>query len=113
MDNSNYTIEHRKGQHLLAEERHEIEVRLRDGWTPYKIARQLGRPYNTIKNEIERGTVMFYNGKVGHYKAKAGEAACQHNRANSRKQYKRLLVSSFCKYVEQHFTLEFIIQVQQ
>ncbi len=39
MDNPNYTIEHRKGQHLLAEERHEIEVRLRDGWSPYKIAK--------------------------------------------------------------------------
>ncbi len=104
MDKPNYTIEHRKGQHLLAEERHEIEVRLRDGWTPYKIAKQLGRPYNTIKNEIERGTVMLYNGKVSRYKAQAGEAAYLDNRANSRKQYKRLSVSSFCKYVERHFT---------
>ncbi len=26
MDNLDYTIEHRKGQHLMAEERHEIEV---------------------------------------------------------------------------------------
>ena len=31
MDNTNYTTEHRKGQHLLSEERHEIEVRLKDG----------------------------------------------------------------------------------
>ncbi len=59
----------------MAEERHEIEVRLRDGWTPYKIAKLLGRAYNTIKNEIERGTVMLYNGKVSRYKAQAGEAA--------------------------------------
>lgn len=29
MDIQNYTTEHHKGQHLLAEERHEIEVRLR------------------------------------------------------------------------------------
>ena len=33
MDTQNYTTEHRKGQHLLAEERHEIEVRLKDGWS--------------------------------------------------------------------------------
>ena len=52
MDTQNYTTEHRKGQHLLAEERHEIEVRLKDGWKPYRIAKHLGRPYNTIKNEI-------------------------------------------------------------
>ena len=37
MDIQNYTTEHRKGQHLLAEERHEIEVRLKDGWSPYRI----------------------------------------------------------------------------
>ncbi len=33
MDNPNYTTEHRKGQHLLNEERYEIEVRLKDGWS--------------------------------------------------------------------------------
>ncbi len=37
----------------MTEERHEIEVRLQDGWTPYKIAKQLGHLYNTIKNEID------------------------------------------------------------
>ena len=73
MDIQNYTTEHRKGQHLLAEERHEIEVRLKDGWSPYRIAKHLGRAYNTIKNEIARGTVYLYNGKVARYKAKAGE----------------------------------------
>lgn len=103
MDNPNYSIEHRKGQHLLAEERHEIEVRLRDGWLPYKIAKALGRPYNTIKNEIKRGTVLLYNGKVSRYKAKAGEAAYKNNRVNSRRQYKRLAVSEFCRFVEQRF----------
>ena len=29
MDTTNYTTEHRKGQHLLSEERHEIEVFLK------------------------------------------------------------------------------------
>ena len=69
MDNPNYTTEHRKGQHLLNEERYEIEVRLKDGWSIYKIAKHLGRAYNTIKDEVERGTVTLYNGKVKRYKA--------------------------------------------
>ena len=99
MDTQDYTTEHRKGQHLLAEERHEIEVRLKDGWTPYRIAKHLGRPFNTIKNEIARGTVYLYNGKVARYKAKAGEQQYK----ESRRQYKRLAVSSFIKYVEEKF----------
>ena len=64
MDNPNYTTEYRKGQHLLNEERYEIEVRLKDGWSIYKIAKHLGRAYNTIKDEVERGTVTLYNGKM-------------------------------------------------
>jgi len=31
MDKSNYATERRKDQHLLNEERHEIEARLKDG----------------------------------------------------------------------------------
>lgn len=103
MDTQDYITEHRKGQHLLAEERHEIEVRLKDGWSPYRIAKHLGRPYNTIKNEIARGTVLLYNGKVARYKAKAGEQTYKENRRNSRRQYKRLTVSAFIKYVEEKF----------
>ena len=61
MDKPNCSTEHRKNQHLTAEERHEIEVRLKDGWSVYRIARHLQRPYNTIKNEIQRGTVVLYN----------------------------------------------------
>ena len=63
MDNTNYTTEHRKVQHLLSEERHEIEVRLKDGRSIYRIAKHLERPYNTIKNEVKRGMVSLYNGK--------------------------------------------------
>jgi len=104
MDKSNYSMEHRKGQHLLAEERHEIEIRLKDGWSIYQIAHQLKRSYNKIKNEVRRGRVLLYGGKVSRYKAKVGEARYRENRAASRKQYKRLAVDRFCNYVEQHFT---------
>ena len=104
MDTQYYNTEHRKGQHLSAEERHEIEVRLKDGWSIYKIAKHLDRPYNTIKNEIARGTVSLYNGKVARYKAREGERKYKENRRNSRRQYKRLAVSKFIQYVEQKFS---------
>lgn len=103
MDTQDYTTEHRNGQHLSAEERHEIEVRLKDGWKIYRIAKHLGRAYNIIKNEIARGTVYLYNGKVARYKAKVGEQQYRENRRKSRRQYKRLEVSSFIKYVEEKF----------
>lgn len=73
MDNSNCNTEHKKYQRIKSEERHEIEVRLKDGWSIYAIAKHLGRPYNTIRNEVERGTVYLYNGKVARYKADKGK----------------------------------------
>ena len=103
MDNTNHTTEHKKGQHLLNEERHEIEVRLKDGWTVYRIAKHLGRPYNTIKNEIKRGTVSLYNGKQKRYKADAGERVYKENRSNCRRINRCLEVSRFLIYVVRKF----------
>ena len=103
MDNTNHTTEHRKGQHLLNEERHEIEVRLKDGWTIYRIAKHLGRPYNTIKNEIKRGTVSLYNGKQKRYKADEGERVYKENRSNSRRVNRCLQVSRFIMFVVSKF----------
>ena len=103
MDTQNYTTEHRKGQHLLAEERHEIEVRRKDGWSIYRIAKHLGRPYNTIKNEVARGTVYLYNGKIARYKAKVGEEKYRDTRktvataAVSTDDWKYLALSSMSK----------------
>lgn len=103
MDTKDYSTEHRKGQHLFSEERHEIEVRLKDGWSIYRIAKHLGRPYNTIKNEVARGSVKLYRGKVVRYKADVGEKTYAENRSRSRRQYKRLEVSPFLRYVETQF----------
>lgn len=103
MDTKDYSTEHRKGQHLFSEERHEIEVRLKDGWSIYRIAKHLGRPYNTIKNEVARGSVKLYRGKVVRYKADVGEKTYAENRSRSRRQYKRLEVSPFLQYVETQF----------
>lgn len=103
MDHNHYSTEHRKGQHLLSEERHEIEVRMKDGWSVYRIAKHLGRPYNTIKNEIKRGTVSLYNGKVQRYKADAGKKVYFEHRQNCRKQYQCLRTVRFLRYVVARF----------
>lgn len=103
MDITNYTTEHRKGQHLLSEERHEIEVRLKDGWSIYRIAKHLGRPYNTVKNEIKRGTVSLYQGKVQRYKADEGKKVYLEHRQNCRKQYRCLATIRFLQYVVERF----------
>ena len=103
MDITNYTTEHKKGQHLLSEERHEIEVRLKDGWSIYRIAKHLERPYNTIKNEIKRGTVSLYQGKVERYKADEGKKVYLEHRQNCRKQYRCLATIRFLQYVVERF----------
>lgn len=103
MDNPNCNTEHRKGQHLTSEERHEMEVRLKDGWSPYRIAKHLNRPYNTIKNEIGRGTVLLYHGKVVRYKADKGESTYLENRRNSGRNYRCLKTLDFLRYVEKQF----------
>ena len=86
MDETNYTTEHRKGQHLTSEDRHIIEVRFnKDKRSIYSIAKELGRPYNTVKNEIMRGTVLLYNGKVRRYKADIGYSVYLEHRQECRR----------------------------
>jgi IS30 family transposase len=75
------TAEHRKGKHLSYEKRVLIQTRLKDGWAPNRITREIGCTPNTVRNEIKRGTVALYRSKVFRYKASAGQAACEKNRA--------------------------------
>ena len=103
MDNTNYTTEHRKGQHLSRKERWEIQIRLKDGWTIYRIAKEMGRAYNTIKNEIKRGTVSLYDGKQQRYKPEKGEAVYREHRKNSRRKFHCLAAAPFLQYVAEHF----------
>ena len=56
MDHSNINIESRKNKHLNFLERMIIKIRLKDGFSAYKISKELGRLINTILNEIRRGT---------------------------------------------------------
>ena len=66
MDHQNHNIESRKNKHLNFKERIMIELRLKDGFSAYKIAKELNRPINTILNEIRRGiTTQIKQGKYG------------------------------------------------
>lgn len=73
MDQLNSTTQRQKGKHLSFEERVIIQTRLNDKHSPNKIAAELGCSPNTVRNEIKRGTIHLYNGKVARYKAEAGQ----------------------------------------
>lgn len=103
MDNHNCTSEHGKNQHLTIENRILIQLRLKDGHTIYKIAKEIGCVYNTVKNEIKRGIVELYNGSIKRYKASEGQATYTEHRKNSRKPYKCLQCTEFIGYVEKQF----------
>lgn len=97
------TTEHRKGQHLTFEHRVLIQTRLKDGWSPNRIAREIGCAPNTVRNEIRRGTVTLYTGNILRYKATAGQDAYRRNRQPCCRHYDFLKKSDFIAFVEQKF----------
>jgi IS30 family transposase len=103
MDQEEYTTRHQKGKHLNYDERMIIQLRLKDGWKISQIVKELGCAYNTVKNEIQRGTVDLYHNTVKRYKAKAGQEVYDKNRKNSRNTYKWLKCSEFLSYVSNQF----------
>ena len=56
------TTRHEKGKHFSYDERVLIQIRLKDGWSANKIAKEIGCASNTVRNEIHRGTVSLYTG---------------------------------------------------
>lgn len=104
MDHPYDTTYHEKNKHLNYDERMTIQLRLKDGWSPYRIAKyELHCAVNTVSNEIRRGTVMLYNGKVARYKAKAGQAEYEAHREHSRKCYLYMEKAAFLRYASEHF----------
>jgi len=101
MDYPNNNTELRKNKHLNFTERMTIELRLKDGLSPYKIAKELDRPINTILNEIRRGTTtqIKQNKRMDIYLADTGNAIYNKNRENSCRSFKRLECSDFINYV--------------
>ena len=100
MDYPNNNTESRKNKHLNFKERMTIEIRLKDGFSVYKIAKELGRSINTITNEINRGTTtQVRQGKhIEIYLADTGEAVYTKNRLKSCRTFKRLDCSEFINY---------------
>ena len=113
MDYQNHNTESRKNKHLNTKERIIVEIRLKDGFSAYKIAKELNRPINTVLNEIRHGTTKQINqGKEFNvYFADTGEAVYKKNRLKSSRKYKLLECSDFIKYVvdkvkNHHYSLD-------
>ncbi len=104
MEKTNNITESRKNHHLNREERNFLEVRYNiDGWSIYRIAKELGRAYNTIKAEIARGTVADKNGKNVRYKSDRGEEVYHDNRKACTRTYRAGDTMPFLHYVEDKF----------
>lgn len=78
-----------------------IDIGPKDGFSPYQIAKELGRSSNTIRNEIARGTVtqVKQGRKVEVYLAEAGNSIYLKSRKNCCPKFKRLSCKSFIEYV--------------
>ena len=102
MDYPNTNTESLKNKHLNKKDRFTFEFWLKDGFTPYRVAKILGSSINTILNEIKRGTTtqIIQGKKQEIYLADIGSAIYQKNRHHSRTSYKRLSSSVFL-----HFTV--------
>ena len=111
MDQQHSTTSRPRGKHLTFEERVIIQTRLKDGWKPPAIAREIGCSSNTVRNEIKRGTVALYNGKVFRYKAKAGQDVYKENRSNCGRHFDLLEKERFVRYVEEKFHLGWSLDV--
>lgn len=101
MDTPNNNTESRKHKHLSFEERMTIQIRLKDGHSAYRIAKELNRPINTVLNEIRRGTVVQkkQNQTVQIYLADAGQANYSKNRNHSKTAFKLLQCQDFITFV--------------
>ena len=101
MNYQNHSTKSRKNKHLNIKERIIVEICLKDGFSTYKIAKELNRPINTVLNEICRGTTkQIKQGKEFNvYFADTGEAVYKKNRLKCSRKYKLLECSDFIKYV--------------
>ena len=96
------TGQHVKGKHLTFAERVIIQTRRKDGWSANRIAKELGCAPNTIRNELRRGTVNLYRGKVQRCKASQGQKTYEQNRIHCCRHYDRLEKAAFLQYVDRH-----------
>lgn len=79
------TAESRKNKHLTERERYTIEILLKEGLKPYKIAQRMGKGTRTIEREIARGKVRLLNHDLTYreeYCADAGQRIYEKNARN-------------------------------
>ena len=81
MDNSYSTISsHVKGSHLSYEDRILIQIRLKSRCSIRAIAREIGCAPSTVFNEIARGSVALYHGRITYYKASVDQQTYENHR---------------------------------
>ena len=102
---------HKKGAHLTFEERVIIQTRLRDNQSYRSIAREIGCCVNTVRNEVKRGKVLCYNGKVERYRAADGQSTYEAHRENCGRKCDAIAKGAFLDYVqkklqEHHWSLD-------
>ncbi|MGN0730003.1 IS30 family transposase [Treponema sp.] len=99
-----YTLEHVKNKHLSICERTLIQLRLKDGRTVYSIAREIGCAYNTVKNEIRRGSREMSGRRRRGYRAETGQTTYERNRAKCHRTGKFPACGKFIYCVESSFS---------
>lgn len=89
--------------HLTIEERRRIAACLKRGISVAEIARQLGRAYNTIRNELKRGTVRQYVDyeEIYIYFPDTGQIMYEKHRAFCKKERKIKECTAFLRFVEE------------
>ena len=113
MDQNHFTTDtlRKKGAHLTFEERVVIQTRLRDKQSYRSIAREIGCCVNTVRNEVKRGKVLCYNGKVERYRAADGQSTYEAHRENCGRKCDAIAKGAFLDYVqkrlqEHHWSLD-------
>lgn len=94
---------HVKNKHLTICERMIIQLRLKDGRTVYSISKEIGCAYNTVKNEIKRGSKPMYKNHRIYYKATSGQTRYDENRKNCYRKGKFYDCTEFINEVEKNF----------
>ena len=92
----------KKGSHLNIEERRQIAILDKEGWSPYAIGKKLKRASNTIRNELKRGTVKQMVGyqELEIYFPDTGEIVYKKHRKECGRKKKLNSCAAFLRYVE-------------
>ena len=103
MNQVQHITKHIKGKHLNFAQRVVIQIRTQDGWSPYRIAKELGCSANTVRNELKRGTPELYWKKQRKYDAVIAQQIYEGHRINSHRTPNFQKVRKFLKVVELRF----------